>query len=48
MKTSDTKKKFWAKPVVHVLNIKKDTFSGSILGPESPQNNTGGSPPKKV
>ena len=34
MKTSDTKKKVWVKPEVHVLNIKKDTFSGSVYGNE--------------
>ncbi|OPZ49071.1 MAG: hypothetical protein BWY95_00333 [Bacteroidetes bacterium ADurb.BinA104] len=48
MKTTDTKKKVWVKPEVHVLNINKDTFSGSISGPENPAQNTGGSPPKKV
>ena len=48
MKKQDVKKKVWVKPVVSSLNIRKDTFSGSIGGPESPQNNTGGSPPKKV
>jgi hypothetical protein len=29
------KKKRWIKPVVYMLNIKKDTFSGSGLGAES-------------
>lgn len=28
------KKKAWLKPEVHVLNIKKDTFSGSGSGAE--------------
>jgi hypothetical protein len=45
MKTPDNKKKTWAKPAVHVLNIKKDTFSGSISGAEGA--NKGG-PPKKL
>jgi hypothetical protein len=44
MKTSDTKKKVWAKPEVHVLNIKKDTFSGAGSGAEQ-AGKTG--PPKK-
>ena len=35
MKTSDTKKKVWSKPEVHVLKIKKDTFSGSGGGGET-------------
>jgi len=35
MKTTDTKKKVWVKPEVHVLNIKKDTFSGSSGGSEA-------------
>ncbi len=34
MKASDTNKKVWVKPEVHVLNIKKDTFSGSGRGAE--------------
>lgn len=42
MKTSNPVKKVWVKPEVHALSIKKDTFSGSQLGKESPQNNTGG------
>jgi hypothetical protein len=39
MKTSDTKKKAWVKPEVHVLNIKKDTFSGSGSGAEDATKN---------
>jgi hypothetical protein len=35
MKRSDTKKKVWAKPEVHVLNIKKDTFTGLSYGNEN-------------
>ena len=38
MKTSEPKKKVWAKPEVHVLNIKKDTFSGSAGGSEAAGN----------
>jgi len=34
MKTSDTKMKTWVKPEVHVLNIKKNTHSGTSAGPE--------------
>jgi len=34
MNTSDKNKKVWIKPEVHVLSIKKDTFSGSSAGPE--------------
>ena len=34
MNTSDTNKKTWIKPEVHVLSIKKDTFGGSASGPE--------------
>lgn len=41
MKTSETKKKIWKKPETRVLNIKKDTFSGSILGGEDPKANLG-------
>ena len=44
MKTSDTKKKVWSRPVVNVLSIKKDTFSGSGVGGEGA---TKGGPPKK-
>ena len=35
MKKPDIKKKTWAKPEVAQLNIKKDTFSGSIYGNEN-------------
>ena len=31
MKRSDSKKKVWVKPEVHVLNIKKDTFTGALI-----------------
>jgi len=34
MKASDTNKKVWVKPEVHVLNIKKDTFGGGSYGEE--------------
>jgi len=34
MKQSEPKKKAWSRPIVHTLNIKKDTFSGSKSGPE--------------
>jgi len=34
MKNSSSKKKLWIKPEVHVLNIKKDTFSGGSYGNE--------------
>ncbi len=37
MKTSEPKKKFWVKPEVHLLNIKKDTFSGKSYGPNEVQ-----------
>jgi hypothetical protein len=35
MKKQDNKKKVWAKPAVHSLSIKKDTFSGSQYGNEN-------------
>lgn len=35
MKKLTPKKKAWLKPEVHVLNIKKDTFSGSGGGGET-------------
>jgi hypothetical protein len=34
MKTTDNKKKTWAKPIVHALSIKKDTFSSTGTGVE--------------
>jgi len=34
MKKQEYKKKVWVKPAIHVLSIKKDTFSGSSAGPE--------------
>ncbi len=34
MENSDSKKKPWTKPEVHVLNIKKDTFGGGSYGDE--------------
>jgi hypothetical protein len=34
MKAKENKKKIWTKPVVSALNIRKDTFSGTGLGPE--------------
>jgi hypothetical protein len=46
MKTPDNKKKAWAKPVVHTLNINKDTFSGSQTGGAEGAGKNG--PPKKV
>jgi len=36
MKTQGNKKKIWIKPVVNALSIKRDTFSGSQYGAESP------------
>ena len=36
MKTQESKKKVWTKPVVNALSIKKDTFSGSGYGAEDP------------
>ncbi|MBN2633577.1 MAG: hypothetical protein JXR66_08480 [Bacteroidales bacterium] len=48
MKTSDIKKKVWAKPEVHVLNIKKDTFTGVSLGGENTQQPNSGALPRKV
>jgi hypothetical protein len=44
MKTQETVKKTWTKPAIQVLNIKKDTFSGSGVGAEK-ANKAG--PPKK-
>jgi hypothetical protein len=35
MKTSENQKKVWTKPVIHILSIKKDTFSGSGVGAEA-------------
>jgi hypothetical protein len=35
MKKTDSKKKLWIKPEIHVLNIKKDTFSGISYGNEN-------------
>jgi hypothetical protein len=40
------KKKTWLKPVILALNIKKDTFSGSIYGPEDPGHSTAPGNPK--
>jgi len=34
MKKLENKKKVWTKPVVSILNIRKDTFSGSGVGAE--------------
>ena len=45
MKTQDTKKKVWARPTVHILSIKKDTFSGAGSGAERAGK---AGPPKKV
>ena len=39
MKKLDPKKKVWLKPEVYVLNIKKDTFSGSGGGAEDATKN---------
>ena len=38
MKTLKNNKKTWQKPVIQILNIKKDTFSGSLGNAENPQN----------
>jgi hypothetical protein len=35
METQKTLKKVWTKPVVQALNIKKDTFGGSVPGAEA-------------
>jgi len=34
MKKQDNKKKVWVKPVVQLIQIKKDTFGGSATGAE--------------
>ena len=34
MQKQEHKKKLWTRPVVHTLNIKKDTFSGASYGNE--------------
>jgi hypothetical protein len=34
MKKQEYKRKIWTKPSIHVLSIKKDTFSGSGTGAE--------------
>jgi hypothetical protein len=34
MDKKDLKKKVWVKPAVHILSIKKDTFSGLSYGNE--------------
>jgi hypothetical protein len=34
MKKQELKKKPWAKPAVHALSIKKDTFGGTGTGVE--------------
>ncbi len=34
MKTKVLNKKIWMKPAVQKLSIRKDTFSGSVSGPE--------------
>ncbi len=44
MKPRLDKKKVWIKPAVQILNIKKDTFSGSGYGAEG----AGKTMPKKV
>lgn len=41
----ELKKKFWKRPTVNVLSIKKDTFNGSGVGVE--QAGKAG-PPKKL
>ena len=38
MKTQETLKKIWTKPFVQTLNIKKDTFSGTLGNPEGTSN----------
>ena len=45
MKKQDNKKKVWSRPEVHALNIRKDTFGGSLTGAEGAAK---GGPPKKV
>jgi hypothetical protein len=44
MNTQATVKRTWTKPAIQVLNIKKDTFSGSGVGAEKA---TKKGPPKK-
>jgi microcystin-dependent protein len=34
MKTPKSLKKIWQKPAIQLLKIKRDTFSGSLLGTE--------------
>jgi len=34
MNKQEIKKKVWIRPEVHILNIKKDTFSGASYGNE--------------
>lgn len=46
MKTTDTKKKVWVKPEVHILDIKKNTQSGSGTGPEGAGYNGPPGPPE--
>lgn len=35
MRITNGKKKAWSRPLVNILIIKKDTFSGSAVGPEN-------------
>jgi len=45
MKTSESKKKVWTNPVVQVLDIKKNTFTGTAAGPEGASRNGPPLPP---
>ena len=41
----DNKKKKWLKPEIQSMNISRDTFSGTSMGPE--KGGKGGPPKKK-
>lgn len=45
MKTQYKGKKAWSRPSVRILNIKKDTFSGSATVPEGQSGNGSGNVP---
>ncbi len=44
MKKQESKKKSWAKPEVHVLDIKKVTLGGTLPGNERNDTSTYGPP----
>lgn len=35
MNTDNNRKKVWARPSVKILNIRRDTFGGSVVGVET-------------